>query len=101
PWRRRIRPGRRAGDARAGGGRACRPRAVPQGRPAGRRADRADLGQRARADEVDGRAGLMLRSMLRDLLAHRGRLAMTLFAVAATVASWVVTESIADTLAGR
>ncbi|MGW5642183.1 ABC transporter permease [Saccharopolyspora sp. NPDC003752] len=47
----------------------------------------------------------MLRTMLRDLLAHRARLAMTLFAialgVAATVGSWVVTDSIAATLAAR
>ncbi|MEV0704230.1 ABC transporter permease [Saccharopolyspora sp. NPDC050389] len=47
----------------------------------------------------------MLRTMLRDLLAHRARLAMTLFAialgVAATVGSWVVSDSIAATLAAR
>jgi putative ABC transport system permease protein len=47
----------------------------------------------------------MLKTMLRDLLAHRGRLVMTLFAialgVAATVGSWVVSDSIAATLAGR
>ncbi|MCI2422005.1 FtsX-like permease family protein [Saccharopolyspora sp. K220] len=47
----------------------------------------------------------MLRTMLRELLAHRGRLLMTLLAialgVAATVGSWVVSDSIATTLAGR
>lgn len=47
----------------------------------------------------------MLTSMLRDLLAHRGRVVMTLIAIAlgvtATVGSWVVSDSIAATLAGR
>ncbi|MBB4932360.1 putative ABC transport system permease protein [Lipingzhangella halophila] len=46
----------------------------------------------------------MLRAMLRDLLAHKARLAMTLAAitlgVAFVVAAWVVAESTARTLAG-
>ncbi|UNO43305.1 ABC transporter permease [Streptomyces sp. MST-110588] len=47
----------------------------------------------------------MLRTMLRDLLAHKGRVVMTLVAIAlgvtATVGSWVVSESVATTLAGQ
>ncbi|MGW1787368.1 ABC transporter permease [Streptomyces tubercidicus] len=47
----------------------------------------------------------MLTSMLRDLLAHKGRVVMTLLAIAlgvtATVGSWVVSDSIATTLAGE
>lgn len=47
----------------------------------------------------------MLKAMLRDLLAHKGRVVMTLIAIAlgvtATVGSWVVSDSIATTLAGR
>ncbi|MEU9113003.1 FtsX-like permease family protein [Streptomyces sp. NPDC048483] len=47
----------------------------------------------------------MLKAMLRELLAHKGRVLMTLFAIAlgvtATVGSWVVSDSIATTLAGR
>ncbi|MFD0169455.1 ABC transporter permease [Streptomyces decoyicus] len=43
--------------------------------------------------------------MLRDLLAHKSRVVMTLFAIAlgvtATVGSWVVSDSIAATLAGQ
>lgn len=46
----------------------------------------------------------MLKTMLRDLLSHKGRLAMTLLAialgVAATVASWIVSDSVATTIAG-
>jgi putative ABC transport system permease protein len=44
----------------------------------------------------------MLRATLRDLFAHKGRVAMTIVAVAlgvaATVASWIVSDSIAATL---
>lgn len=44
----------------------------------------------------------MLKATLRDLFAHKGRVAMTIVAVAlgvaATVASWVVSDSIAATL---
>jgi putative ABC transport system permease protein len=44
----------------------------------------------------------MVRAMLRDLLAHKGRVAMTVIAIAlsvcAFVASWVVSESISHTL---
>ncbi|MCA1191398.1 ABC transporter permease [Saccharopolyspora sp. 6V] len=47
----------------------------------------------------------MLRAMLRDLRAHRGRLAMTLVAIALgvafVVASFVVSDSLAKTLAGQ
>lgn len=47
----------------------------------------------------------MLTTMLRDLLAHKSRVVMTLFAIAlgvtATVGSWVVSDSIAATLAGQ
>ncbi|WP_406474393.1 ABC transporter permease [Streptomyces platensis] len=47
----------------------------------------------------------MLKTMLRDLLAHKGRVVMTLIAIAlgvtATVGSWVVSDSIATTLAGQ
>ncbi|MFG2092541.1 ABC transporter permease [Streptomyces sp. NPDC048612] len=47
----------------------------------------------------------MLKAMLRDLLAHKGRMVMTLIAIAlgvtATVGSWVVSDSIATTLTGR
>lgn len=47
----------------------------------------------------------MLHAMLRDLLAHKGRLVMTLIAIAlgvtATVGSWVVSDSIAATLADQ
>ncbi|MFE6739580.1 ABC transporter permease [Streptomyces tubercidicus] len=47
----------------------------------------------------------MLTSMMRDLLAHKGRVVMTLLAIAlgvtATVGSWVVSDSIATTLAGE
>ncbi|MFI9051569.1 ABC transporter permease [Streptomyces sp. NPDC053427] len=47
----------------------------------------------------------MLKAMLRDLLAHKGRVVMTLVAIAlgvtATVGSWVVSDSIATTLAGQ
>lgn len=47
----------------------------------------------------------MLKAMLRDLLAHKGRVVMTLIAIAlgvtATVGSWVVSDSIATTLAGQ
>lgn len=47
----------------------------------------------------------MLRTMLRDLLAHKGRVFMTLVAIAlgvtATVGSWVVSDSIAATLTLR
>lgn len=47
----------------------------------------------------------MLKTMLRDLLAHKGRVVMTLIAivlgVTATVGSWVVSDSIATTLAGQ
>jgi putative ABC transport system permease protein len=46
----------------------------------------------------------MVKTMLRDLLSHKGRLAMTLLAialgVAATVASWIASDSVATTLAG-
>lgn len=44
----------------------------------------------------------MVKATLRDLLAHKGRMAMTVIAVAlgvaATVASWIVSDSIAATL---
>ncbi|MEU7153018.1 ABC transporter permease [Streptomyces sp. NPDC045456] len=47
----------------------------------------------------------MFKTMLRDLLGHKGRVVMTLIAIAlgvtATVGSWVVSDSIATTLAGR
>ncbi|OKI01298.1 hypothetical protein A6A06_21130 [Streptomyces sp. CB02923] len=47
----------------------------------------------------------MFRTMLRDLLGHKGRVVMTLIAIAlgvtATVGSWVVSDSIATTLAGQ
>ncbi|MEV6424317.1 ABC transporter permease [Streptomyces sp. NPDC051662] len=47
----------------------------------------------------------MLRTMLRDLLAHKGRMVMTLVAISlgvtATVGSWVVSDSIAATLTLR
>ncbi|MGA5561011.1 ABC transporter permease [Streptomyces platensis] len=47
----------------------------------------------------------MLKVMLRDLRAHKGRVVMTLIAIAlgvtATVGSWVVSDSIATTLAGQ
>ncbi|MFF3763897.1 ABC transporter permease [Streptomyces sp. NPDC001922] len=47
----------------------------------------------------------MLRTMLRDLLAHKGRAVMTLVAIAlgvtATVGSWVVSDSVAATLTLR
>lgn len=45
---------------------------------------------------------MILRATLRDLLAHKGRVAMTIVAVAlgvaATVASWIVSDSVAATL---
>ncbi|RKS74273.1 putative ABC transport system permease protein [Actinomadura pelletieri DSM 43383] len=47
----------------------------------------------------------MLKSVLRDLLAHKARVAMTLVAivlgVTATVAAWVVSDSVAATLAAK
>ncbi|MET7937502.1 ABC transporter permease [Streptomyces sp. NPDC005322] len=47
----------------------------------------------------------MFKTMLRDLLAHKGRAIMTLVAIAlgvtATVGSWVVSDSIANTLAAQ
>lgn len=47
----------------------------------------------------------MFKTMLRDLLAHKGRVLMTLVAIAlgvtATVGSWVVSDSIAATLTLR
>ncbi|PPK71131.1 ABC transporter permease [Actinokineospora auranticolor] len=46
----------------------------------------------------------MRKAMVRDLLSHRGRLVVTLLSialgVAAAVASWVVSDSVATTLAG-
>ncbi|CAM4034068.1 ABC transporter permease [Kibdelosporangium persicum] len=47
----------------------------------------------------------MLRAMLRDLRAHKGRIAMTLIAitlgVAFVVTTWVISDSAAETLRGR
>ncbi|MCO1575684.1 ABC transporter permease [Crossiella sp. SN42] len=47
----------------------------------------------------------MWRTMLRDLLAHKGRVAMTLVAitlgVTAVVGAWVVSDSIATTISGQ